>query len=199
MASAADQIFDRLPKEIRRRFEEVPAVIERLEAVAKGLRKREESLSRAVAEAAPEAAPRSGLVAGRREAVGELETARDRASERLEDAVAALENLRLDLLRLHAGVGSPDDLTGRTREGSRDGRRNRRRAGWPIGGANATGRGEWWPVNRSRTPLGALTRRGNHHAWVVFLGTSPCACFLGRHNRCSGASVAIGDSLGSRR
>ncbi len=25
--------------------------------------------------------------------------------------MAALENLRLDLLRLHAGVGSPDDLT----------------------------------------------------------------------------------------
>ena len=117
LASAADQIFDRLPKEIRRRFEEVPAVIERLEAVAKGLRKREESLSRAVAEAAPEAAPRSGLVAGRREAVGELETARDRARERLEDAVAALENLRLDLLRLHAGVGSPDDLTAALEKG----------------------------------------------------------------------------------
>lgn len=117
LASAADKIFDRLPKEIRRRFEEVPAVIERLEAVAKGLRKREESLSRAVAEAAPEAAPRSGLVAGRREAVGELETARDRARERLEDAVAALENLRLDLLRLHAGVGSPDDLTAALEKG----------------------------------------------------------------------------------
>ncbi|MCZ6915721.1 MAG: hypothetical protein O7I93_02990, partial [Gemmatimonadetes bacterium] len=117
LASAADQIFDRLPKEIRRRFEEVPAVIERLEAVAKGLRKREESLSRAVAEAAPEAAPRSGLVAGRREAVGDFETARDRARARLEEAVAALENLRLDLLRLHAGVGSPDDLTAALEKG----------------------------------------------------------------------------------
>lgn len=117
LASAADQIFDRLPREIRRRFEEVPAVIQRLEAVAKGLRKREESLSRAVAEAAPEAAPRSGLVAGRREAVGELETARDRARERLEDAVAALENIRLDLLRLQAGVGSPDDLTAALEKG----------------------------------------------------------------------------------
>ena len=30
---------------------------------------------------------------------------------RLGAAVAALENLRLDLLRLRAGVGSPDDLT----------------------------------------------------------------------------------------
>ena len=50
-------------------------------------------------------------MAGRREAVGERETARDRARERLEETVAALENLRLDLLRLHAGVGSPDDLT----------------------------------------------------------------------------------------
>ncbi len=117
LASAADQIFDRLPKEIRRRFQEVPAVIERLEAVAKGLRKREESLSRAVAEAAPEAAPRSGLVAGRREVVDDLETARNQARERLEEAVAALENLRLDLLRLHAGVGSPDNLTAALEKG----------------------------------------------------------------------------------
>jgi len=151
LASAADQIFDRLPKEIRRRFDEVPAVIKRLQTVAKGLRKREESLSRAVAEAAPEAAPRSGLVAGRREAVGELQTARDRArEERLEETVAALENLRLDLLRLHAGVGSPDDLTAALEKGREMGGCDRRRAGWPIGGANATGRGEWWNLNRFR-------------------------------------------------
>jgi hypothetical protein len=111
LASAADQIFERLPKEVRWRFAEVPAVIERLEAAAKGLRKRDESLSRAVAEAAPEAAPRNRLAARRYEAVGDLEAARDRARASLEETVAALENLRLDLLRLHAGIGSPDDLT----------------------------------------------------------------------------------------
>ena len=35
----------------------------------------------------------------------------------LEETVAALENLRLDLLRLHAGVGSPDDLTAALEKG----------------------------------------------------------------------------------
>lgn len=37
--------------------------------------------------------------------------ARRAARERLATVVAALESIRLDLLRLHAGVGSPDDLT----------------------------------------------------------------------------------------
>ena len=51
LASAADQIFDRLLREFRRRFEEGPAVIERLEGVAKGLRKPRKALSPAVPEA----------------------------------------------------------------------------------------------------------------------------------------------------
>jgi hypothetical protein len=40
-----------------------------------------------------------------------MANARDRVRQRLATAVAALEGIRLDLLRLHAGVGSPDDLT----------------------------------------------------------------------------------------
>lgn len=43
--------------------------------------------------------------------VDELHAARERARDRLESAVAALENMRLDLLRLQAGIGTPDQLT----------------------------------------------------------------------------------------
>ena len=111
LASAADGIFDRLPVSVRARVPDLPLAIARLEADAHALRKREDALSRAIAEAAPAEAPRGALADRRREAVGDLEAARDRVRERLEQAVAALEGIRLDLLRLHAGVGSPDDLT----------------------------------------------------------------------------------------
>jgi serine/threonine-protein kinase len=110
LASAADGIFDRLPVSVRARVPDLPLAIARLEADARALRKREDALSRAIAEAAPAEAPR-GAADRRRDAVGDLEAARDRVRERLEQAVAALEGIRLDLLRLHAGVGSPDDLT----------------------------------------------------------------------------------------
>lgn len=111
LAAAADGIFERLPKAVRARASAVPAVIERLEADAQALRKREAALSRAIAEAAPEAAPRGDMADRRRQAADELESARALVRERLEQAVAALETLRLDLLRLQAGVGSAEDLT----------------------------------------------------------------------------------------
>lgn len=41
----------------------------------------------------------------------DLRAARDAAAERLAAAVAALENIRLDLLRLKAGAGTVDELT----------------------------------------------------------------------------------------
>jgi serine/threonine-protein kinase len=111
LASAADGIFDRLPVSVRARVPDLPLAIARLEADAHALRKREDALSRAIAEAAPTEAPHGALTDRRREAVDDLEAARDRVRERMEQAVAALEGIRLDLLRLHAGVGSPDDLT----------------------------------------------------------------------------------------
>jgi hypothetical protein len=91
LASAADGIFDRLPKEIRRQFQAVRSLVERLESGAKALRKREAALSRVIAEAAPDSAPRSGLTEGRRQAVRDLEAARKEAHDRLEETVTALE------------------------------------------------------------------------------------------------------------
>ena len=43
--------------------------------------------------------------------VADLTTARNRASEQLADLLAALEATRLDLLRLRAGQGTPDQIT----------------------------------------------------------------------------------------
>ncbi|HEY0996793.1 MAG TPA: hypothetical protein VGD77_12435, partial [Gemmatimonadaceae bacterium] len=51
------------------------------------------------------------LAATRRALVDDLKVAREQASERLALSVAALENIRLDLLRLRAGAGSVASLT----------------------------------------------------------------------------------------
>jgi serine/threonine-protein kinase len=101
LASAVDGIYDQLPSHVRRRFPDVPAAIQRLEADAAALRNREGALSRTLAHRALEP---SG-------ATTDLTDTRDRVRERLEHTVAALEAIRLDLLRLHAGADVADGLT----------------------------------------------------------------------------------------
>ncbi len=103
LASAADRIFDQMPSHVRQRFSTVPDVIEHLKQHAAALRQREEELNRSIATADHGSA--------RGEGPGNLEATRSMVSERLEQTVAALEHIRLNLLRLHAGVGSPDELT----------------------------------------------------------------------------------------
>jgi len=105
LGSAADALFDALPKDQRARLREVPDVIKALERAATSLRARRDQLEQAIAEA-------GGAGGERRDAVvREIAAARDAAETRLRTAVTALENLRLDLLRLRAGVGGADDLT----------------------------------------------------------------------------------------
>jgi hypothetical protein len=105
LGKAADQLFDALPKEQRAQLRDLPAVLKALEGAAASLRGRREELERAIAEA--------GQVGGQRRdaVVAELDAARAEAASRLRTAVTALENLRLDLLRLRAGVGGVGDLT----------------------------------------------------------------------------------------
>ena len=109
LALAADGLFDELPSDVRRRFPQVPEAIGRLEAQAARLRARGVGLSDALAKV--DIAAGGTQVASRRSAAEDMEVARRAARERLATVVAALESIRLDLLRLHAGVGSPDDLT----------------------------------------------------------------------------------------
>jgi len=110
LGGAAGALFGALPSGVRKRFADVPAAIKRLEGDAAALRGRERVLSEALAQASPGRALPAG--ADRRQtAHAELEGARATVRDHLATAVAALENIRLDLLRLQAGVGSPDDLT----------------------------------------------------------------------------------------
>jgi serine/threonine-protein kinase len=115
LGKAADGLFEALPKDQRQRLADVPEVIRKLERVAQSLRGRRDDLAKAIGEA--------GQMGGARrdQVVGELEEAKNLAAAALAAAVSALENLRLDLLRLRAGVGSADDLTGSLEEARRVG------------------------------------------------------------------------------
>jgi serine/threonine-protein kinase len=99
---AAGELFAALPGTYRRELATLPPVVEALEARA--------------AAARAELALLSGLgeAAGRGHApdgVRDLEPRRARAQRVLSDSVAALEGIRVDLLRLHAGANDLAPLT----------------------------------------------------------------------------------------
>jgi len=115
---AAEALFQALPKEARRQLKDLPAVIKRLEADAMAQRSRADELA-AVASGL-DGAPRSATLSGSAGAVvadqqarlaSDVRAGREEALRRMAASVAALENLRLDLLRLKAGAGSLDELT----------------------------------------------------------------------------------------
>src|SRR6266516_2200218 len=90
---AAEQLFATLPKDTRQQLRDLPAVVHRL---------------------AGDAGPGKGdarVEARRRRIVADLEVERDVVQQRLSDAVRALETIRLNLLRLHAGSGTVQSLT----------------------------------------------------------------------------------------
>lgn len=110
---AATGLFGALPKGIRDQVPDVPRLVARLDAAAQALRQREALLASAVAQAGVGAGSRSDTaVAVRRgELVADMESERKRIRARLASTVATLENIRIGLLRLSAGLGTPSDLT----------------------------------------------------------------------------------------
>lgn len=116
VGNAAADLFSEIPQELRRRFSSVPSLIERLEKHAGTLRQRDAELAKALADVGtpgPSGSLPGADIANRKaSAAAELEAARDQVKDRLALTVAALEAIRLDLLRLRAGVGTADDLTG---------------------------------------------------------------------------------------
>jgi hypothetical protein len=104
IAGAARDILRALP-DPDRRLGGVEQLLSRLEADAVVLRRRLGDLDDAAANLGGAASPRRDQLAR------DLETARRATAERLGTTVSAMENLRLDLLRLRAGVGAPDGLT----------------------------------------------------------------------------------------
>jgi serine/threonine-protein kinase len=119
LARSADELFASLPPEVREQLEPSRDVVERLGAHIAKLREREERLAAAIAQAGELHATAlvgvSGaeqrLVDRRAELTNDLEQARREAASRRASAIAALENIRLQLLRLRTGVASPADLT----------------------------------------------------------------------------------------
>jgi hypothetical protein len=110
LGSAADALFQVLPKETRRALSDLPKVVRRLEEKARLVRGRVEELDRLIAEASR--GVRAALQTEQRKSlVADLEAARDAAQVRQGQVVAALEAIRLDLLRLRAGVGSVESIT----------------------------------------------------------------------------------------
>lgn len=118
---AADALFASLPKDTRRELKDLPAAIRRLEADAQGLRARVDELNALLAGAGEGSvgARSSSLRLDAGQTVGDareklhedLTAERERAAKRLATCVAALENIRLDLLRLTAGVGTVDQIS----------------------------------------------------------------------------------------
>ncbi len=115
LSMAAERLFEELPKETRHKLRELPDVVRRLEADAGRMRARLEELNAAL-EGAGDRGRLSGQIAGdikarRDRIVTDLQGERDLVQRRLKEGVAALETIRLNLLRLHAGTGDVQSLT----------------------------------------------------------------------------------------
>ena len=94
---AASELFAALPRAYRDQLDELPALVEALEARA--------------AEARAEIDVVAALAASSSGDAEVLAARRDRAAAHLAESVAALERIRLDLLRLHAGASDLAPLT----------------------------------------------------------------------------------------
>jgi hypothetical protein len=94
---AAEQLYESLPKETRKVLAAVPEILTRLQADAQTLRKQHDELQDIIS------------ISGKAdEQLGRL---RDSVHGKLGEAVGALETIRLDLLRLHAGSTSIQSVT----------------------------------------------------------------------------------------
>ena len=112
---AAEQLYESLPKNTRHALKELPDILRRLESDAQRLRRRHDALQDALAGAdrGSTAADGDGGAAlmRRDDTLAALREERQVLHAKLASTVAALETIRLNLLRLHAGSGSVASLT----------------------------------------------------------------------------------------
>jgi len=123
LGMAAEQLFESLPKESRTQLRDLPDVVHRLERDAQTMRARLEELHEALADVGQRGSAEPAIAARHDRIVADLNTERDLVQQRLKDAVAALETIRLNLLRLHAGTTTVKSITtdlGLAREIARD-------------------------------------------------------------------------------
>jgi serine/threonine-protein kinase len=107
IAMSADALFESLPKPLRQSLGDVPEVLRTLQLRAHAAREQIAKLDAVLAGSG------SGDRASDKRDVltADVKAARADAEVRLSELVTALETVRLDLLRLQAGIGSPESIT----------------------------------------------------------------------------------------
>ena len=99
---ASENLYESLPKETQRALGDLPALIARLQDDAQRLRKRHDQLHELLSAAGD---------AGTTDEYAHLRDERDAVHDKLGEAVGALETIRLNLLRLHAGSATIQSIT----------------------------------------------------------------------------------------
>ena len=114
---AARRLFEGLPKDLRGSFSELPDVLRDLEQHGASIRARIQELDAVLPQIETEQTPgerhaASSRPANRRSSLrDDVLDARRAADARLAEVVQALETIRLELLRMHAGAGSIESVT----------------------------------------------------------------------------------------
>ncbi|MEP6733500.1 MAG: serine/threonine-protein kinase [bacterium] len=112
IAMSAESIFTSLPRALRDEMGDVPAVLHELEAHARLARARIEEIDASIAEVQHgRGANVTGSAARHDALLADLGAQRSVADVRLGELVSALENVRLDLLRLRSGGGTVEGIT----------------------------------------------------------------------------------------
>ncbi|MEP6617670.1 MAG: serine/threonine-protein kinase [bacterium] len=112
IAMSAEAIFTSLPRALRDEMGDVPAVLHELEAHARLARARIAEIDASIAEVQHGRGANVAGSAARHEALlADMGTQRNAADARLGELVSALENVRLDLLRLRSGGGTVEGIT----------------------------------------------------------------------------------------
>lgn len=99
---AAENLYEKLPTAMRGSLRDVPALVRKLQDDAQNLRARLNDLQEALNSAGD---------AARSDEYAHVRSLRDAVHIKLGEAVGALETIRLNLLRLHAGSGSIEGFT----------------------------------------------------------------------------------------
>jgi len=102
LGMAAEQLFEQLSSEQRQQLGDLAGLLRRLQEDAQSLRKRYDDLQQALSDAGSAAAT---------PAYADVRVVRDSIHAKLGDAIAAMETIRLNLLRLHAGSVTVASLT----------------------------------------------------------------------------------------